>query len=455
MAFKQLSSRQVDFLESGLSGDDAAPEVRPSSFSAKRMLAVGAGLLGLAGCAGAAVFARAPSDQGMKPVEGISARALLEDPDFLDVASNNVWTLGQQHMQGKEHKLKPAVRRMMSSLSQIIAEHDPEGSQHLDKIRLSKEQKDDVVAVVKRMGDRRVQSVGKDVLEIALKHKDDKNTDGLEKELKSVFTPRREELQALKESVLPKSLRDKAEAAVSSEEVQSRRLGTSTTSNPGGMLTNAMGSDMSMKLEDALAVIGGLAEQARLALDESSTIGTSFGTVSHHVPWYWRSLVGGLAFGTETMDCMLRQDDQHETKKDGTTVLKSGNSGQVNSVKMAMCPMKYAGAGMDFMSGVNNMMGIQNSKLPYDFQMMFGGAPQAGYNPYGAAPARAATNPLSMFAPHPATQPVHPMQQMMNHAMNAMAPRTNTMNTMAHPAAYGQTAYHPAMQQHPGFAYPR
>eukprot|EP00929_Paragymnodinium_shiwhaense_P026361 TRINITY_DN1569_c1_g1_i1.p1 TRINITY_DN1569_c1_g1~~TRINITY_DN1569_c1_g1_i1.p1 ORF type:complete len:475 (-),score=129.04 TRINITY_DN1569_c1_g1_i1:131-1555(-) len=474
MAFQSVPNKDADRADSGLSGEDEeiAREVRPSNFGKKRVFAIGAGLLGLAGCAGAAVFANASSNGAAvssAPAGGLTARALLEHPDFIEAASQNIWALGQKHpsMQGKEHKLKPAVARMMASLSQIIAEQDPEGTQHLDNIGLSMEQKNDVVSVVKRMGDHRVQSVGQEVLQLAVKHKDDKDIEGLQDEVKSVFTPRKQELASLKEQVLPDSIRQKVEQLTTPTEEQQRRLKTTST-HPATQLTNAMGNDMGMKIEDALGMIGGLAEQARLALDEANTIGTSFGTVQHHVPWYWRSLVGGLAFGTETMDCILRQDDIKETdKKTGQQVLVSGHGGSPNTVKMAMCPMKYAGAGMDFISGVNNAMGIQNSKLPYDFQMMFGGQPQAGFNPaYGAAPARAPTNPFSMFAPQQQQQPQqqHPLNQLMGHAMNAMqgmtqqrAPATGGfMMPQQQHAGYmmpQQQAYHPV--QHPGFAYPR
>merc|ERR1711988_929113 len=120
------------------------------------------------------------------------------------------------------------------------------------------------------------------------------------------------------------------------------------------------------------------------------------------------------------MDCMLRQDDEHVTTKDGNSVLKSGHSGQINSVKLAMCPMKYAGAGMDFVSGMNNLMGVQNSRMASDFQMMFGAAPSVGSNPYGNGAAHAPMNPFSMFAPQPA---VHPA--------------TRSAQPMYHPASYG------------------
>merc|ERR1712196_691334 len=96
--------------------------------------------------------------------------------------------------------------------------------------------------------------------------------------------------------------------------------------------------------------------------------------------------------------------------------------------------MKYAGAGMDFLSGLNNAVGIQNTRLPADFQTMFGGAapavPQAGYNPYAAQhnayanvmQHAAAANPFGMFAKAAAPQPTapHPLAQMAHGFLHGM-----------------------------------
>merc|ERR1712232_416613 len=133
-----------------------------------------------------------------------------------------------------------------------------------------------------------------------------------------------------------------------------------------------------MKVEDATGIIGGLLEQVRLALDESAVIGSAFGSKAH-VPYYWRSGVAGLDYAVEVGDCLMRQNDKHVKDKDGKT--HTVDTAEANPVKESMCMMKYAGAGMDFLAGLNNVMGVQNTRLPQDFSMMFGGAPQAGYNP--------------------------------------------------------------------------
>jgi len=116
-----------------------------------------------------------------------------------------------------------------------------------------------------------------------------------------------------------------------------------------------------------------------LGVDAANVISGGFGS-KKHVPWEVRSLIGGLAFADETADCLMRANDKHVlNKKTGQTVLADAESSQANSVKMAMCPMKYAGAAMDFLSGINNVAGIQNTRLPQDFKMVFG-----GQKPYGS-----------------------------------------------------------------------
>merc|ERR1719482_2156677 len=62
-----------------------------------------------------------------------------------------------------------------------------------------------------------------------------------------------------------------------------------------------------------------------------------------------------------------------------------GRSQKYNSVKLAMCPMKYAGALMDLLSGVNNAAGIQNQNLPNDVHALMAGKPFGG-NPLGGNP---------------------------------------------------------------------
>eukprot|EP00929_Paragymnodinium_shiwhaense_P063294 TRINITY_DN3162_c0_g1_i2.p1 TRINITY_DN3162_c0_g1~~TRINITY_DN3162_c0_g1_i2.p1 ORF type:complete len:570 (+),score=163.03 TRINITY_DN3162_c0_g1_i2:107-1816(+) len=148
--------------------------------------------------------------------------------------------------------------------------------------------------------------------------------------------------------------------------------GTSRKHSSGGELTPKKADDLEMKLEDAGGVIGALLEQVRIALDAAAYIGPAFGK-KQPVNWLTRSAIGGADFAVETGDCMLRQNDHGK---------------RYNSVKLAMCPMKYAGALMDLLGGINNAMGVQNGRLPTEMNsMMMGGMPrQQHVSPMMAAP---------------------------------------------------------------------
>lgn len=471
MMFLEVDARRIDSMESGFSSEETSPAPAPA-FVPKRLFAVGAGLLGLAGAAIGALHLSAPSQAAVQP-DHVTARGLLEHPDFIDVAAQNIQTLAGDHLKGKEHELKPAMHRMMRKLTDILSENDPEGTKQLESIRLSPDQKADVLSMVKQMGDRRVQSVGKEVLEIALKHKDDEKGDfeSIQNDLSSKFQPRMEELKTLKTSIVPASLRELEDKFNVDSSAEGRRLEGVSTKEPGSTLTAADSKAANMKLEDALGVVGGLLEQARLALDESAVIGGSFGS-THHVPYFWRSLIGLAAFGTETADCFMRQNDVKDAKGE----IVNADSTQTNSVKMAMCPMKYAGAGMDFLSGANNVMNLQNTRLPQDFGMLFGGAAphaaQPGYSPYAQqqhynAFARQQTqHPMlgNMFGhqqiaqsrvQHPMMQMAngHPMMQMANGVMHSLA--QHATNQYPNQYAHGYNAHATALQHHPGFTYTR
>jgi len=440
---------QAQFLdtEAGFSSDEL-PAPRARVLTPKRLLALAAGAVGLVGCG--YVMTR-PSAEEVQREEHVSARALLEHPDFLDAASNNVLTLGRGLLDDKSELLRPAAAKVMKRVSEMMEEHDPEGTKYLESVKLSPKHRSSVISVVKAMGDKRVQDMGHEVLQIAYDHKDEK--DGFKTAAESVqrsLASRASELEELKRAVMPAELQEPVATTgrrLPGQASDKKCEGDTSKCNPGSELTSEMGKGMNMKLEDAMGIVGGLLEQARLALDESAVIGSSFGS-PNHVDWFVRSLVGGAAFGVETMDCFMRQDDQHKLV-DGKETLVNANSGEVNSVKMAMCPMKYAGAAMDLLSGANNVANIQNNRLPADFQLMFGGmmgqpaAPQANFNPYAhaAAAASAFTNPLSTFmgGMAPMTTTVHPFMQAANAMQNAA--QMHQMATAGHALAQHAFAY--------------
>merc|ERR1712226_1758840 len=90
--------------------------------------------------------------------------------------------------------------------------------------------------------------------------------------------------------------------------------------SPGSALTEDSFDGMGTKFEEGLGVLSGLLEQCRVALDQIDFVGESF-DIDMKIPYWAKSLVGGLDFVAELADCVMR--------------------GQSNQVKLMMCPMKY------------------------------------------------------------------------------------------------------------------
>merc|ERR1712083_632231 len=131
------------------------------------------------------------------------------------------------------------------------------------------------------------------------------------------------------------------------------------------------------KFEEGLGVLCGMLEQTRVALDQIDFVGESF-DVDMKIPYWAKSLVGGLDFVSELADCVMR--------------------GESNEVKLMMCPMKYASAATDFLESIDNVMGLSNGHF---FGSETTPVPRTAYTQYQQVPvtgvAPAATQP--QYAP--------------------------------------------------------
>ena len=81
-------------------------------------------------------------------------------------------------------------------------------------------------------------------------------------------------------------------------------------------------------------------------MDQIDFVGESF-DVDMKIPYWAKSLVGGLDFVSELSDCVMRANDGND-------------KGESNQVKLMMCPVKYASAATDFLESVDNVMGMSN-----------------------------------------------------------------------------------------------
>jgi hypothetical protein len=291
-----------------------------------------------------------------------SARALLEGPELANVVTRNyisVWPDLKQH----ERRLHDKVITGMKKITTTIKDTEPKVFQQLNELRLSESQGNSILKVLGSMSDKRVQAVGEALAKITHSSKRaGKQT--LMRQLEDAFQQNKTKLTQLRNEIVPAPLRSMVDANwqvsfdparmhlvrdskdswdfdVSVDKPSSRRLADVSQTNPGSEFkpTQEDMGNYADKFEEGLGVLTGLLEQARVALDQIDFVGESF-DVDMKIPYWAKSLVGGLDFIGELSDCVMR--------------------GESNEVKLMMCPMKYASAATDFLESVDNVMGINN-----------------------------------------------------------------------------------------------
>merc|ERR1719410_503847 len=151
----------------------------------------------------------------------------------------------------------------------------------------------------------------------------------------------------------------------------------------GSMLEGADLDALSKQFEEGLGIVAGIIEQVRVVLDQSDFVADAFGK-DIKIPYWAKSLVGGLDFVSELADCVMRSED--------------------NQVKLIMCPAKYASAATDFLESLDNVMGIDganffgksgtsSSTAPVSSNQFTQAAPAPAPSAWGAAPAAPAAAP--------------------------------------------------------------
>lgn len=449
--FEHAQLLQIEASEGEASAARSTVEGPQRGVSRKLLAVAGAAALLVGGCATAASLAGPKS-------EHVSARELLESPEMTDAAASNLVRFDSHH---EPAQIRAYVASGLKTITRKMSSESPEAFRQLEAMQFSPEQKAGVVRMVTHLSDDRVQDLGYEVYRTMHEDKS-KGREELKKDLLKKFSPRATELRQLRDEIVPESLREASQQggdavldlerthlfenfenfAVKHQDdlhIESRRLTAAhsahaTIPHPhaaphqsvGGEMTPQKAKAMDVKIEDAAGIIGALLEQARIALDAGAVIAPTFGK-KQPISWLARSMVGGADFAVETGDCIMRQNDHGK---------------EYNSVKLAMCPMKYASALMDLLSGVNNAMGIQNGNLPQEMNTMMGGNLKS--NPgYAAAAAAAQKNPevannflSSMMQQHPtpAQGANFLSNKMTQHPQGAQA-NSWLANMMKHPAA--------------------
>jgi len=321
--------------EEAFFSDDSAPR----RGNTKRMVIAALG----GTCLFACVIAVFHSGSNVANRGKVSARELLEGPSMVNVASKNTMTLSKNLKAEDESFVRSTIQTGLQNTISDMKAKRPAEFRALEEMKLNKGQQEHIMKVVSSMADPRVQEMGFEVAKAVAEGRAEGRA-GVKRRLQEKFEPRMDELMALRKEIY-QTMDEKVVVnldhmdlvkAIPEQPTAERRLGT------GSEITDTDMTAMGDKFEKGLGILAGLVEQCRVMLDQIDFVGDSFG-VNMKIPYWAKSLVGGLDFVSELSDCVMRSNN--------------------NQVKLMMCPMKYASAFSDFMSSLDNVMGMANNKM--------------------------------------------------------------------------------------------
>jgi len=268
-------------------------------------------------------------------------------------------TAGPDALEDSDRKMVRAVAGAgFGNISLMLKRRAPGTAQKLDSFQLTEEQRDAVLRVVHHMGDPRVQSVGAE-LGAALHsffQSPSADREGMELHIQRALQPRLGDLRRLRDEVIAAPLRGPGGGAASdrgSVTLDTKRMKIVRTyddswklefdtsrprpqrSQDGSLYKKRRRLVVAGASDDApkpFGVAGGVVEQASVILDQLKAVLGTF-DIDIKVPHWLISLDGrSESFLTELLSCVV----------DGT-----GSTAQ-----RIMCPMKFASAGLDVLSGI-------------------------------------------------------------------------------------------------------
>jgi hypothetical protein len=312
--------------------------------------------------------------------------------------------------------MKNAIGHHVKKILNDIKMTSPKTYEQLN-LPLTDVHKKSILKVVRNLADDRLQTIGKEIARIAKGSESPRklkrfSEEALKRQLTQSFHQNKAKLADLRNELIPAPLRSMVDKStemtfdadsmrlfrlsknswdvdVDKEKPDKSRMlidtsfssadvdgGSADNAAAGAELTNEDVSDLTEKAGQGLGVLAGLLEQCRVALDQIDFVGEAFDK-DMKIPYWAKSMVGGLDFVAELSDCLLR---------DG---LDNDETTQTNTVKLAMCPMKYASAATDFLESVDNVMGINDANGGLSANSLFGSddtTPQPAGVQYQQAP---------------------------------------------------------------------
>mmetsp|Transcript_45106 Transcript_45106/g.98006 ORF Transcript_45106/g.98006 Transcript_45106/m.98006 type:complete len:419 (+) Transcript_45106:84-1340(+) len=386
MATEYSSEEELGFLEAG------AGHARGSARScgSPRILGVFTGALALVACV---IVTASWSSQ---PEHRMTARSLLDSQVLKDAATEQLLATSRRGSHSLPRSfVQGAVADAFHNIS-LRVQKTPKLLRRLEQMEVRPELVEAMALAMRNMADPRVQAIGREVAEATLEGSQDGagGAEGVKRHLLARFQSRVPELEKLRDELIPEVLRTKSTGPMTLDpekmrvittysdtednwlpKTGGRRLAEGEVASPdydiqqmedelrpipedmedpckNGRDDNSVrGGEMSaddvkclrQRFEQGLGVLAALCEQARVALNAIDFSSESFGK-DLHIPFWSKSLVGGLAFASELGDCVMRAGK--------------------NEVKMMMCPAKYASAFTDLLAGLVRMAEKMESTGP-------------------------------------------------------------------------------------------
>lgn len=304
------------------------------------------------------------ADASMDPRTSVSARELLESPELADACTSGFMIAGRTALKHEHRNLiRTQVTEGLRNFTASIAAQNPRMYRKLDTHMVSPQQRERAFKAVLGMMDPRVQQLGHEVGEEVLESRDE-GKEQLRRRLHERFSPRAMELAQLGREVgllSPRKAKMAGKPEVRPEKMnlfamfpdgldatarkEQRRLGgkikkfllDDLPGTENGYMS--FGGHATAVMIEGLHVLAGIIEQTRVVLDQVDFVSDAFGKDAH-IPYWSKSLVGGMAFISELALCVER----------------SG----MNLVKMTMCPFKYASAASDLFESIDNILGLDD-----------------------------------------------------------------------------------------------
>jgi len=304
----------------------------------------------------------------------VTVRQLLESDEMADVVTQNTVKMG-----GVRHDfIRDIIAKGLKDISRELSEKSEANTRKLNSVTVTKQQKKDLLKIVQSMSDPRVQDLGLEVVK-AMAESKSQGREAAKKHIVERLQTRLPELRQLRDKVIPhgwqspkgideteifKSTFDSWDVEV---DLKPRLLGShndgwgswsSSTDHPtppptvdpneisqnvpGSMILSPADKTLDDKKEKGLGIIVALLEQTRTLLNAIDFCGEGF-SVDMKIPYFAKAGVGAADFGVGTFNCLDRAD--------------------MNMIKMALCPFRFASAFSDMWGWVDNVLGLSNSHL--------------------------------------------------------------------------------------------